>query len=136
MTELSAEPHFCYLHTNGDLIFKRTRPDEGDFVKKVWVLRPMERESAYIILIEASCLGAPMSRILELARQWNCDGADGLVFCERMGFVCETHEGEAGNGFLLWHKDDDDNRSRGEGSSPLLALISYTSQGDFAQRAA
>jgi hypothetical protein len=129
------EPWFYYLHTNGELIAKRFRPDDGDFVRKVWVMRPDERESCYVILVEAASLGARMPRILELAKHWGCDGADGLVFCERMGFVCEPNECEAGNGYRLWHKEDDENRSRGFGSTPLLALISYTRQGDFAKAA-
>jgi hypothetical protein len=131
-----SDPWFYYLHTNGELIAKRFRPDPSDFVRKVWVLNLDERESAYVLLVEAAALGANMSRVLELAKHWHCDGADGLVFCERMGFICQPHESEAGKGYLLWHKDDDAERSRGEGSSPLLALISYTRQGDFGKAAA
>lgn len=131
-----SDPWFYYLHTNGELIAKRFRPDPSDFVRKIWTLNLEERESAYIILVEAACLGANMNRVLELAKHWHCDGADGLVFCDRMGFICQPHESEAGNGYLLWHKDDDAERSRGEGSSPLLALISYTRKGDFGKVAA
>lgn len=130
------DPWFYYLHVNGELIAKKFRPEPSDFVRKIWVLRPDERESAYIILIEAACLGAKMSRILELAKHWNCDGADGLTFCDRMGFVCQPNECEAGTGYELWHEDDAPERSRGWGSSPLLALISYTRQGDFGKVAA
>lgn len=99
-------------------------------------MRPDERESCYVILVEAACLGANMNRVLDLAKHWGCDGADGLVFCERMGFVCQPHESEAGVGYLLWHKDDNTKRSRGEGSTPLLSLISYIRQGDFASEVA
>src|SRR5512146_3245055 len=100
------EPWFYYLHTNGDLIAKKFRPeDDSDFVRKVWVMRPDERESGYVILVEAACLGAKMSRVLELAKQWGMDGDDGLMFCERMGFVCQPHESEAGKGYLVWHKE-------------------------------
>jgi len=130
------EPWFFYLHTNGDLIAKHFRPDLGDFVRKIWTFQPDERESGYIILIEAAVLGARMPRVLELAKHWGMDGADGLIFCERMGFICQPHESEAGNGYLIWHKDDAPERTRGEGSSPLLALISYTRAGDFAKKAA
>ncbi len=131
------EPSFYYLHTNGELIWKKFRPEsDSPFVRKIWTLRPDERESCYIILVEAACMGANMTRILELAKHWGCDGADGLTFCERMGFICQPKECEAGNGFELWHKEDAPERTHGWGSSPLLALISYTRQGDFARAAA
>ena len=135
MTDQRPEPWFYYLHTNGDLIAKKFYPDDSDFVRKIWTVQLDERESGYVMLVEAACLGAKMPHVLDLAKQWNMDGVDGLVFCERMGFVCQPHESEAGNGYLLWHKDDDANRTRGEGSSPLLALISYTRAGDFAKAA-
>lgn len=124
------EPWFYYLHTNGELIAKRFRPEPSDFVRRVWVVKLDERESAYVMLVEAACLGANMSRVLDLAKQWGMDGADGLIFCERMGFDCQPHESQAGSGFLLAHKEDDPERTRGEGSSPLLALISYTRMSD------
>lgn len=129
---------FYYLHTNGDLIWKKFRPerDPGGFVRRVWPMDPSRREDGYVILVEAAALGADMNRVLELARKWGMDGDDGLVFCERMGFVCSPHEGEAGSGYLLRHKDDAPERTSGEGSSPLLALISYTRQGDFAKAVA
>lgn len=125
-----AESWYYYLHTNGELIAKRINPDPGDFVKKIWEIRLDERESCYIMLVEAACLGAKMSRILELAKLWNMDGDDGLIFCDRMGFECKPHESEAGKGFILAHKEDSLARTRGEGSSPLLALISYTRTSD------
>ena len=130
------EPWWYYLHTNGDLIAKKFRPEPSDFVRRIWVMRPDERESGYVLLVEAACLGAKMARVLELAKSWGMDGSDGLTFCERMGFMCEQHESEAGRGYRLWHKEDDEGRTRGEGSSPLLALISYTRAGDFGKIAA
>lgn len=134
---MTGDLHFYYLHTNGALIHKRAMPEaDSPFVRKIWPFRTDERESGYVLLTEAAALGADMKRILELAKLWGMDGTDGLIFCDRMGFVCNPHESEAGNGFLLWHRDDDEQRSRGEGSSPLLALISYTKQGDFAKGAA
>ncbi len=121
---------YYYLHTNGELILKVLPPEPGDFVRRIWTVNLQERESAYIMLVEAACLGAGMSRILDLAKKWGMDGDDGLTFCERMGFECRPHESEAGKGFLLAHKEDEPTRSRGEGSSPLLALISYTRASD------
>lgn len=125
---------YYYLHTNGELIAKNYEPEPSDFVQKIWSIDPSKREDGYVILVEAASMGANMNRILELAKKWGMEGDDGLVFCERMGFVCKPHESEAGEGILLWHKDDDDERTRGEGSSPLLALISYTRQADAFRR--
>lgn len=128
-----ADVTYYYLHTNGSLIHKRLRPEPGDFVRRIWALDPADRGSGYILLIEAASMGADMRRVLELAATWGMDGADGLEFCRRAGFVCEPHASEAGDGFLVHHKDDGPERSRGEGSSPLLALISYVRAGDFAK---
>lgn len=129
------DTHYYYLHTNGDLIAKRFRPEPSDFVRRIWPLDLRERETGYILLVEAACLGAKMSRVLELAKLWGMDGDDGLVFCQRMGFECKPHQSEAGNGYIVAHKDDAPERTRGEGSSPLLALISYTRKADaFAEQ--
>lgn len=130
-----SDPWFYYLHTNGALIAKRFRPDWSDFVRRIWTVNLEDRGTGYLMLIEAAALGADMRRVLDLAAQWKMDGADGLEFCERAGFVCRPHESEAGSGFTVRHKDDDAERTSGEGSSPLLALISYVRQGDFAKAA-
>ncbi|MDP3766687.1 MAG: hypothetical protein Q8S13_01610 [Dehalococcoidia bacterium] len=76
-----------YLHENGDLIFKRTEPeqDAGGFVRKVWPVRPQDRGSAWIVLIEGLALGAKKERVAELAAKWGCDDADAPVFAERAG---------------------------------------------------
>lgn len=123
-----APEHWYYLHTNGDLIHKRTRPEiePGGFVYKVWRLDPEARDTAYILLVESAVLGAHMSRVLELAAKWGADGDDGLVFCKRMGFDCKSIETEAGAGYEVRHTDDPPEFKTGVGSTPLLALISYT----------
>lgn len=127
--------HWYYLHTNGDLIHKRFRPDASDFVKRIWALDLTDRRSAYRLLIEAAALGANMTRVLELAGKWGADGEDGKTFCDAMGFTCVAVESEAGPGFEVRHSEDAAERTSGVGSSPLLALISYVRQGDFARAA-
>ncbi len=129
------EPWFYYLHTNGDLIAKRFEPEGSDFVRKVWRVDLTDRGTGYIMLIEAAALGARMARVLELAEHWGMAGEDGLVFCDRAGFDCRPHESEAGNCFTVRHREDGPERTSGEGSSPLLALISYVRAGDFARAA-
>lgn len=129
------EPWYYYLHTNGALIAKRFQPEPSDFVRRVWTVDLTDRGTAYIMLIEAATLGARMDRILDLAKQWGMDGADGLEFCQRAGFICEPSESCAGSGYTVRHRDDAPERTSGEGSSPLLALISYVGQGDFARAA-
>ena len=131
-----SERHFYYLHTNGDLIHKPAIVVDSDpqyfdspFVRRVWTVDPEERGSAYIMLVEAAALGANMKRVLELAKKWSMDGDDGYMFCDRAGFVLS----EAGSEVEVRHKDDDASRTPGIGSTPLLALISYTRAGDFAK---
>ena len=61
-----------YLHTNGELIYKRdldgTAADirESDFARALWPMDPTDRESAWTILVEALALGANEERIAEL----------------------------------------------------------------------
>jgi len=132
------ERHYYYLHTNGELIYKPaivvesdTEYFESDCVRKFWPVDLDQRESAYVMLIEAAALGARMSRVLELAAKWGMDGDDGIVFLARMGFDCRPTVTEGGTGYSVHHEFDDDTRSRGFGSSPLLAMISYVRAGDF-----
>lgn len=72
------------MHTNGDLIHKRTEP-EGDspFVKKVWKLDLKDRASAWLLCIEALALGAKRERIDELAHKWGITDEDAPNFVER-----------------------------------------------------
>ncbi len=78
--------HWYYLHTNGDLIHKRTEP-EGDspFVKKVWKLDLEDRASAWMLCIEALALGAKRERIDELAAKWGITDEDALIFADIKG---------------------------------------------------
>ena len=63
-----------YLHTNGDLIYKRmeARPEEepGGFVRKVWPMDPSNRLHAWRIAVEGLHLGARVERVKELMERW------------------------------------------------------------------
>jgi hypothetical protein len=80
-----------YLHTNGELIFKRelggTAADirESDFARGLWPCDPEDREGAWRILVEALAAGANPTRVLELADKWRCDDEDAQVYAERVG---------------------------------------------------
>jgi len=79
---------YYYLHTNGSLIFKRFTPeDDSPFVKKVWRIDPADRETAYIVLLEALALGANKQRIKELAAKWGCTAEDLKIAKDRVSFT-------------------------------------------------
>lgn len=73
-----------YLHTNGDLIYKRdfdgTAADirESDFARALWPVDPADRLGAWTILVEALAAGANRGRVNELAVKWGCDDADAV----------------------------------------------------------
>ena len=77
--------HWYYLHTNGELIHKRTDPgeDRSDFVRRVWPCDLTDRANAWTILTEALALGARTERIRELAEKWSCDSKDLVEFVRR-----------------------------------------------------
>lgn len=80
-----------YLHTNGDLIYKRdldgTAADirESDFARGLWPMEPTDREGAWNIVVEGLAAGAKMARVKELADLWGCDDADAKFYAERIG---------------------------------------------------
>ncbi len=75
--------HWYYLHTNGELIHKRTLPEsDSPFVQKVWKLDLEDRMSAWILCVEALTLGAKRERIDELAAMWGIIDADAPNFVE------------------------------------------------------
>jgi len=95
---------YCYLHTNGDLIFKRKMVVDGDpeyfdsdFVRAVWEVDPSERLGAWRLLVEATEMGANEARIKELAGRWSItmkdlpnyliaeEAADGVTDARRKG---------------------------------------------------
>lgn len=77
---------FYYLHTNGDLIWKRFRPEsDSPFVSQVWELDDTDREYAWKIALEALALGARTERIKGLAEKWKLtfnDSLEMLVRCK------------------------------------------------------
>ena len=75
---------FYYLHTNGDMIFKRFEP-EGDspFVKKVWSLDLTNRMNAWTIALEGLFLGAKTERIEDLANKWGLTLNDSIEMLTR-----------------------------------------------------
>lgn len=71
-----------YLHTNGDLIYKRELGDtaadirESSFAKAMWPFDPDNREGVWRIVIEAACIGALPERIKALEELWKCNDED------------------------------------------------------------
>jgi hypothetical protein len=82
---------WCYLHTNGDLIFKRTKPEieYGGFVRRVWPLDVINRMTCWFIVVEAKAMGAREQRILELANKWGCTDEDAHEFTKRLKLLLE-----------------------------------------------
>jgi hypothetical protein len=84
-----------YLHTNGDLIYKRdldgTAADirESNFARAMWPFDPDDRECAWDIVVEAEALGARSERIAELALKWQCDDQDADIYAERRGITLQ-----------------------------------------------
>lgn len=84
-----------YLHTNGDLIYKRDLDGivsdirESDFARSMWPFDPTDRESAWRMLVEASALGAKPERVKALASLWKCDDADAQHFADRLVVTLE-----------------------------------------------
>ena len=76
---------YYYLHTNGDLIYKKFRPeDDSSFVRRIWELNLEERESAWILCSEALALGARRERVFELKDKWDLTDDDGQEFAKRV----------------------------------------------------
>lgn len=80
-----------YLHTNGDLIYKRELGDtaadirESDFARALWPMVPNDRAGVWRILVEALAAGANKERVFELAKKWHCDDADCAVYADHVG---------------------------------------------------
>jgi len=80
---------YCYLHTNGDLIFKLASVVESDpfyfdsdFVRKVWPVDPSDRAGAWRICIEALAMEANEARVVEVAAKWQLTDDDAQEFAE------------------------------------------------------
>lgn len=79
-----AEDGYYYLHTNGDLIFKRCMPEaDSPFVKAVWHIDATDRGNAWKILLESLALGANTPRVKVLAYKWGCDREDIVQYMRR-----------------------------------------------------
>ena len=84
-----------YLHTNGDLIYKRelggTAADirESSFAVAMWPIDPTDRAGAWCVLVEASALGADQNRIDTLIKQWGCNNKDAIHYAEYLGVRLE-----------------------------------------------
>jgi len=74
---------YYYLHTDGNLIFKRFCPDPSDFVRKIWPVDISNRASAWKIILEALALKGNVNKIKELSEKWNCDLKDLVEYIVR-----------------------------------------------------
>ena len=80
-----------YLHTNGELIYKRdldgTVADlrESDFVRGIWPCDPTNRAHAWRTCVEGLAAGARPERVLELAEKWGCDDVDAAHYARLEG---------------------------------------------------
>jgi hypothetical protein len=83
---------FYYLHTNGELIYKRFRPDPSDFVRRIWEIEPSDRGNAWRILLEAAALGIRQDRLDELCRAWGITPVDLVEYFSRVGSKDSTKE--------------------------------------------
>lgn len=134
---------YYYLHTGGDLIFKPTSVVNADpeyfdspFVRKVWPIDKKDRATAYITVIEAAVMGAHQNRLNHLIDHWGLTDDDAKEFCQRARFDFEWDENiVAGPGWRVTHQDDDPKDQIGEGSSLILALISYARRGPLGAQA-
>ena len=101
-----------YLHTNGSLIYKRelggTAADirESPFARALWACDPdpIDRESAWAILVEALSLGADKDRIADLAGRWGCNDSDADTYAERVGAVLQR-DGSAWMAVPTWFEN-------------------------------
>jgi len=84
-----------YLHTNGDLIYKRELGDtvadlrESDFVRAIWPFDPENRESLWNLLVESFALGVAPQRVHDLAAKWGCDNDDAVIYADRINCTLE-----------------------------------------------
>ncbi len=75
---------YYYLHTNGDLIYKKFSPEsDSPFVRRVWSLDTTDRKCAWLIILEALSLGADRKRIRQLSTHWGCTLEDLLEIIRR-----------------------------------------------------
>lgn len=98
---------YYYLHTNGDLIFKRDNDGvlgdfrESDFVRAFWPVIIESRESAWDFLVEAASMGANKDRVNDLIKNWKFTDDDAKVYCSRINVNVDKD----GNAWCVTKKD-------------------------------
>lgn len=84
-----------YLHTNGDLIYKRelgeTAADirESPFAVGLWPVDQTDRKTAWDVCVEGLAAGANKIRIADLAKKWGCNNEDAAKYAEIVGCKIE-----------------------------------------------
>jgi hypothetical protein len=115
-----------YLHTNGEVIFKREVGDtaadirESDFARAMWPCDPSNREGAWNICVEALSLGAIKDRVKELSDKWQLTDEDAPIYADRVGAALKRD----GNAWCATRKDFTDLQESpaGFGDTALEAL--------------
>jgi len=75
---------YYYLHTNGELIFKKFEPEfDSDFVRKIWSIDTNNRANAWRIILESLALNANIERVKKLSLKWGCDLKDVVEYMKR-----------------------------------------------------
>ena len=75
---------FYYLHTNGELIFKRFKPDDDSpFVRAICPVDLRDRYCAWRIVLEGFFYGARVDRLVDLAEQWKLTFEDLIELLKR-----------------------------------------------------
>ena len=121
--------HYYYLHTNGDLIHKRFRPDPSDFVVKIWDIDITDRGNAWTLVIDAARLGARQSRIDELVEKWGLTNEDAEEYAKVVGFTI----GKDGHQFFVHQTKgfvDIQESQTGFGDTVFNAFVDYAKQGN------
>lgn len=82
-----------YLHENGNLIHKPADSAvdirDSSFARGLWFIDPQNRETAWVLLVEAMAAGADIDRVTELATLWGCNDEDAQVFAQRVGCLLQ-----------------------------------------------
>ena len=70
---------YYYLHTNGELIWKKFIPEANSpFVRRIWEVHEEDRAIAWKIVLEALSLGAKIERIRRLSYKWGLTFEDSI----------------------------------------------------------
>jgi hypothetical protein len=76
---------YYYLHTNGELIYKKFLPEpDSPFVKAVWSIDTNDRTDAWRIVLEALALNANIKSVKQLAIRWDLDFDDSIEMQKRI----------------------------------------------------